>query len=46
MGFGFEWWGAYRDADAMLGAIEARGWYRLVRVGELPDGVLLEVWDR
>jgi N-formylglutamate amidohydrolase len=46
VGFGFEWWGVYRDADEMLRVIEARGWYRLERAGELPDGVLLEVWDR
>ncbi len=46
VGFGFKWWGIYRDADEMLGAIEARGWYRLERVGELPDVVLLEFWDR
>jgi N-formylglutamate amidohydrolase len=46
VGFSFEWWGVYRDADEMLRVIEARGWYRLERAGELPDGVLLEFWDR
>jgi hypothetical protein len=33
VGFGFEWRGVHRDAEAMLGAIEARGWYRLERAG-------------
>jgi N-formylglutamate deformylase len=46
VGFGFDWWGVHRDAEAMLGAIEAWGWYQLERVGALPDRVLLEAWDR
>ncbi len=46
VGFGFQRWGAHRDAEAMLEAIEARGWYRLERARGLTDGVLLEVLDR